>query len=324
MTHHQTRQQLHRLPALTKVTISLGYIPNVQFAPFYLALDKGYYRDEGLDVTFKHGIVPDLIKLLGQGDEGVNFAVASGDELIAARVQGIPRRICDDMVQSISRGCRLRRGQRSHIEKPRRLEGAYSRRARPLWGDLYGPAGPAQSGGLKQSDINMKSIDFTQVASLSTGQVDAAMVYAANEPVQLRSQNMTVSTLLVSDYVKLASNGLATNDKTLKENPELVSKVVRATLKGVKDTTADPKAAFEIAVKQVPEITSATRDLQLQVLQETVKLMQPKAGDAAASQPLGWVDRDVWSSTQNFLLEAGIIPSKGNLDEMFTNDFVPK
>src|SRR5215510_3548306 len=48
--------------AKTKVTIALGYNPDVQFAPFYVALNKGYYAKEGLDVTFKHGIVPDLIR----------------------------------------------------------------------------------------------------------------------------------------------------------------------------------------------------------------------------------------------------------------------
>src|SRR6478672_8253108 len=58
----------------TKITIALGYDPNIQFAPFYVALNKGYYKAAGLDVTFKHGIVPDLIKLLGAGSEGVNFA----------------------------------------------------------------------------------------------------------------------------------------------------------------------------------------------------------------------------------------------------------
>src|SRR6188472_2201305 len=75
---------------MTKVTIALGYIPDVQFAPFYLALNKGYYKEEGLDVTLRNGIVPDLIKELGQGENNVNFAAVSGDELIPARLQGVP------------------------------------------------------------------------------------------------------------------------------------------------------------------------------------------------------------------------------------------
>ena len=73
-----------------KVTIALGYIPDVQFAPFYLALNKGYYKSEGIDVTLQNGIVTDLITQLGSGQGGVNFAVVSGDEVIPARIQSIP------------------------------------------------------------------------------------------------------------------------------------------------------------------------------------------------------------------------------------------
>ncbi len=310
--------------ALTKVTISLGFTPNVQFAPYYVALEKGYYRDQGLDVTFKHGIVPDLIKLLGQGDQGVNFAVASGDELITARVQGIPVVYVMTWYRQYPIAAASIEGKGPALKSPTDLKGHTIGVPGPYGATYTGLLALLKAGGLKASDINMKSINFTQVASLAAGQVDVAMVYAANEPVQLKNQGMSVNTLLVSDYVKLASNGLATNDKTIKDNPELVRKVVSATLKGIKDTTTDPSAAFEIAVKQVPEITAATRPLQLQVLQETVKLMQPKAGDAAASQPLGWIDRDVWTSTQDFLLDAGLVPSKGNVDEMFTNSFVSK
>src|SRR5437667_729065 len=74
----------------TKVTIALGYNPDVQFTPFYVALNKGYYAEEGLDVSFKHGTVPDMMKLLAAGQGGVNFAVASGDEVIPARINGLP------------------------------------------------------------------------------------------------------------------------------------------------------------------------------------------------------------------------------------------
>src|SRR4029453_9789155 len=53
--------------ALQKVTIALGYLPDVQFAPFYLALNNGYYKELGLDVTLQNGIAPELIKELGSG-----------------------------------------------------------------------------------------------------------------------------------------------------------------------------------------------------------------------------------------------------------------
>src|SRR5688500_10227235 len=77
-------------PPSTKVTIGLGYKPDVQFAPFYVAANKGYYAAEGLDVTFQNGNVPDLMKVMAAGDESLQFVAASGDEIIPARVQGIP------------------------------------------------------------------------------------------------------------------------------------------------------------------------------------------------------------------------------------------
>ena len=57
----------------------------------------------------------------------------------------------------------------------------------------------------------------------------------------------------VSDYIDLPSNGIITNDKTIKEQPELVQALVTATLHGLADTLADPDAAFDISLKAVPE-----------------------------------------------------------------------
>ncbi len=62
--------------APTALTVGLGYIPSVQFAPFYLADQAGYYREAGLTVTFQNKIDPDLVTLVGQGaiDIGVAWA----------------------------------------------------------------------------------------------------------------------------------------------------------------------------------------------------------------------------------------------------------
>ncbi len=70
------------------LTVGLGYIPNVQFAPFYLADQAGYYRDAGLDVTFQNKIDPDLITLVGQG--AIDVGLADGTSVIPAVSQGIP------------------------------------------------------------------------------------------------------------------------------------------------------------------------------------------------------------------------------------------
>lgn len=68
---------------LTKVEVGLGYIPSVQFAPFYVALDKGYFAEQGLDVHFQHGFETDFLKLVGTGE--IPFAVGSGEQVILGR-----------------------------------------------------------------------------------------------------------------------------------------------------------------------------------------------------------------------------------------------
>ncbi len=75
-------------PALTQVTVAMGYIPNVQFAPYFIAAKKGYFAQEGLQVKFDWGFEVDGVKLVGA--KQIEFANVSGDQIIQARAQGIP------------------------------------------------------------------------------------------------------------------------------------------------------------------------------------------------------------------------------------------
>src|SRR5512146_2863257 len=69
-------------PASTKLTVGLGYIGSVQFAPFYLADQAGYYRAAGLDVTFQNKIETDLVRLVGA--DSIDIGVADGTDVIPA------------------------------------------------------------------------------------------------------------------------------------------------------------------------------------------------------------------------------------------------
>src|SRR5262245_35803666 len=71
-----------------EITVAMPYIPNVQFAQFYLAAQKGYYAAEGLKVKFDYNFETDVVQRAAQGS--VQFAMASGDSVLLARAQGLP------------------------------------------------------------------------------------------------------------------------------------------------------------------------------------------------------------------------------------------
>ena len=294
----------------TKVTLAMGFIPNVQFAPFYVAVNQGYFADENLEIEFDYGMETDLLNLVGT--DALQFAVASGDQVILARGQGLPVVYVMTYFQRFP--VAVVSLEDVPLENPEDLIGR-SVGIPGLWGASYiGWLALLDAAGIDEGDIKLESIGYTQVASLTENQVDAAVVYAANEPVQLRQAGYEPHIIYVADYMNLVSNGIITNDKTIAEQPQLVAGLVRAVLRGLRYTIEHPEEAFEICLEYVPEAGGENRDTQLAVLQESIKFWQ--------SDKLGYSDPSAWEMSQQFMLEAGLAETQTDPEKMFTNDFI--
>jgi NitT/TauT family transport system substrate-binding protein len=294
----------------TKVTLAMGYIPNVQFAPFYVAVNQGYFADEHLEIEFDYGMETDLLNLVGT--DALQFAVASGDQVILARGQGLPVVYVMTYFQRFP--VAVVSLEDVPLEKPEDLIGR-TVGIPGLWGASYiGWLALLEAAGIDEGEIKLESIGYTQVASLTENQVDAAVVYAANEPVQLRQAGYKLHIIYVADYMNLVSNGIITNEKTIAEQPQLVAGMVRAVLRGLRYTIDHPEQAFEICLEYVPEAGGENRDTQYAVLQESIKFWQ--------SDKLGYSDPSAWQMSQEFMLKAGLAETETDPNKMFTNDFI--
>jgi NitT/TauT family transport system substrate-binding protein len=288
----------------------MGYVANVQFAPWYVAVERGYFAAEGIEVEFDYSWETDGVRLVGAGE--LPFAVASGDQVLLARAQGLPVVAFVGWFQRFP--VAVVALEESGIREPADLAGQQVGIPETFGASYIGWRALTQATGLEEDAVELEVIGYTQLANLTEGEVDAAVVYANNEPVQLDQAGYGFHLMSVADYATVVSNGLITNEETLEEKPELVRGFSRAFLRGLADTLEDPEAAFEICRKYV-EGLDENEDVQRAVLETTLTYWQ---GDS-----LGWSDPAAWEETAQVMLEAGLLAEPVAAEQAFTNEFLP-
>lgn len=275
----------------------LTFVPNVQFAPIYVAIEKGYAEAAGLNMTIEHGDEPVGVDLIA-ADE-LKFGIISGEQVILARAGGRPVVSVYEWFQKLPVG----------IVVPDTTEGVES--VADLAGKkigIPGRFGASYSGlvalldayGMDERDIQLEPIGFAAPDVICAGGVEASVIYINNEPLQIQQRadagecgGITgVQVLPVAADVDMVSNGLVTNEKTIAQNPELVRAMVQAFDAGVRDTINNPAEAYLISLDYVENLP--IDDAFREVLQE-----------AAANQAeflAGSPDRAVIAASRTALL----------------------
>jgi NitT/TauT family transport system substrate-binding protein len=300
------------------VTMAMPYIPNVQFAPFYLADKQGYYAAEGLKVNFDYNFQTDVVERVSQGT--VQFGNGSGPDVLLARAQGRP--IVTVATYSQKFPVVFFSKADANIKTPADLKGKTVGIPGHFGASYTGLLALLYANKLQESDLNVQDIGFAQVAALTQGKVQVASGYGNNEPVQLDQQGIKVNVIKVSDFYPLASDGIITSESLIKDQPDVVRGFMRATLKGMHDTIADPDAAFKISLEYIPELQKAdapTQQLQRKVLQETLPYWHSETTD---KQGLGYSDMAQWQATHTFLRDSKLLKSDVDLSKAVTNEFI--
>ena len=298
-------------PGLQHIRLPVGYIPNVQFAPIYVAIQKGYYQAEGLVIDLDYSMEIDAVALVGANQ--VQFAVVSGEQVLLGRAQQLPVVYSMAWYQDYPVGIASKTSQ--NILSPKDLKGKKIGVPMLSGASYIGFRALLSAGGLSEKDVTLDTIGFTQVAALAADKEQAVVIYDANEPVELKSQGYSINVLKSSDYLKMVSNGLLTNETTLKNNPDLVRRMVKATLHGIQDTIANTNDAFQISTQFVQNLGQGDTSVQKAVLAETIKLWQ--------APRLGYTDPQAWVNMQKVLLDMGLLAKPLDLTKSYTNAFIP-
>lgn len=306
-------------PEPVALRVGLGYVPNVQFAQFYLADQAGYYRDAGLDVTFENKIDPELITLVARG--AFDLGLADGTSLIPAVSQRIPVRYIATVYARFP-----------NIVFAKATSGIVT--AADLAGRSIGIPGKYGSSwimlqallasvGLTPDDADVVTYpDFGQGIAVSEGAVDAATGFVNNEPVLLELRGDPAVVLRVDDAVPLPGNGLIVGSETAATKEAAIRAFVAATLRAMEDIIADPQVGLDAAQAAVPDL-AADPATQLAVLEATIETWQ---SDYTAANGLGAIDRDGWARSIDFItgLEGGdYVPNPVAVDDIVTEAFLP-
>lgn len=297
-------------PALVKVRLPVGYIPNIQFAPLYVAMDRGYFESFGIELELDYSFETDAVALVA-ADE-MQFAVVSGEQVLLARAQNLPVVYTFAWYQDYP--VALVAKQEQGIRTPQDLAGKKIGLPGLFGANYIGLRALLSAAGLQESDVTLDSIGFNQVEALAADQEQVVVGYVANEPIQLSAQGYDVDVLRVADYVQLASNGLITNEKTLAENPELVQGMVKALSLGIADTIANPQSAYESSLKYVDQLALADEKLQKEILATSIEFWK--------TDVLGRSDPAAWQNMHDLLLEMGLLTAPLDLEKAYTNEFI--
>lgn len=292
---------------LTHIRLAMGYIPDPQYAPFYVAVDKGYFAEEGIEVEFDYSFETDGVALVGANE--LQFALVSGEQVVLARAQAVPLVYVLEWFQKFPVAIVSKAS--AGITTPADLVGRNVGLPGFFGASYVGYVGLLSANGLDQAEVNANEIGFNQVESLLTDQSEAVVGYANNEPVQLEARGEAVNVLYVSDYIDIVANGVTTNEETIANNPELVQGFVRATLRGLADTLENPAEAYEISKKFVEGLD----DSRMNVLEASLAMWR--------ADQLGITDPASWEQTQEVLLQMGLLEAPlPDLSVMYTNTFV--
>ncbi|MCC6567357.1 MAG: ABC transporter substrate-binding protein [Chloroflexi bacterium] len=340
-----------------------SFIPNVQFAPLYVAIEEGYFADAGYDFQIQHGDENIGVIQIAQSDP--KFGLISGEQVLMARAAGIPVVYLYTWFMQFPVAVVARDGV--EMDSPDDLAGLRVGIPGPFGASYTALTALLASAGLTEADLQLESIGYVAPDVLCAGGVDAAVVYINNEPLEIQRRidagqcgDVTGITVLpVADFANIASNGIVTNEDVVKNEGSLVWTVTTAFDQGVFDTATNPARAYLHSLNHVENLPQSQAfidalegyatefDALLATLPSpddiAVKRIEVRDALREAFEPAelaqfevllatielwdhpltGIIDDNAWLITRDTMAMMGSIPADFDITGAYISDFIP-
>ncbi|MEZ5811039.1 MAG: ABC transporter substrate-binding protein [Rhizobiaceae bacterium] len=295
-----------------QVSVRLKWLPQAQFAGIYMAKEKGFYRDAGLDVTINPGGPNINVETLAASGTDT-FAIGGPTEsVLYARDNNLPL-VAIGMTLPITSYVFVAHAD-SGIKDIQDFKG--KKVATWFTGSQYTLFGVLAHENIEQSELEIIAQPFTLQPFIDK-QFDVYTVTLYNELNTLREMGMNDLTIIRPDDhgVTTQVDSILTSEKVIEEKPEVVQAFLTATLKGWKYALAHKEESIDVVMTQGSGLDRKHQELMLDEIERLI--VDGNAGKAG----IGGIDMDVTKAVQDNLLRFDALKAPVDLDAAFTNRF---
>lgn len=302
------------LYAQDKIEFILDWVPNTNHTGLYIALEKGYFQEAGVDVTIRRPPEGSTTELVGLGQ--AQFGISFQDSLAHRFVAGLPVTAVATILEHNTSGVIATKD--SGIEGPKDMAGhSYG-----TWNDPTELAMLAYIVGLEGGDYDQIELVPNQadnsVIGLANDMFESAWIYYAWDGIMAGYQNLDTNFFYFKDYapeLDYYSPVIIANNDYIADHPEQARAVIQAIKKGYQDAAEDPKAAADILLKHAPELKDQA---------DFVYASQEWIASQYASDMSKWghIDKERWDSFYQWLVDNDLVDGHLLEGTYFTNDLV--
>lgn len=293
-------------PELRPVTVQLAWTHSAQFAGFYAADQKGYYAEEGLAVTFIEG-GPRIDRLPAVLQGQAQFGISGATELFAGRAKSQPVRAVAVV---------LRRDPfaffalaESGIVRPEDFAGRRLQvylRARPILRAMMAQVGVTPEQYTEDHEANFED--------LYTGKVDVVTGFVTAQLLQAEQAGYHLNVIHPDDYgVHFYTDIIFTTDELIATEPDLVTRFLRASLKGWTYAVEHPAEAGALVAHYNP-----AADIELENAQMAASLPLVNTGE----DHIGWMKPEIWAGMLETLRQQAVLTEPLEIEQMYTMQFL--